>query len=221
MKMTYRAIFFDAAGTLIHLTKSVGEHYALVGQKQGLTLDPSALDRAFGQTWKEMPLRPSTDGPRPDDDKGWWRDLVERLLDRLDLQLSAAERDTFFEAAYAHFAEAGVWELYPEVREVLEKLSQRGELAVVSNFDGRLRRVFEHLAISQYFQHLFISSELGIDKPDPLIYRRALTASGFCPEEVLYAGDDPERDWAAARAAGLHVFELKRPENSMRDLLSL
>ncbi len=214
-----KAIFFDAAGTLIRLTKSVGQHYALVGQRQGMSLNAAAMDRAFAELWREMPLRPATGAPRADDDKGWWRDLVERLLGRIGAQVGPLDRDTFFEAAYGHFAEAGVWELYPEVREVLETLAPRYQLAVLSNFDGRLRMIFEHLALSKYFRHVFLSSELGADKPDPLIYRRALELSGFVPNEVLHAGDDPKRDWAAARAAGFQVFELQRPENSLRDLL--
>jgi FMN phosphatase YigB (HAD superfamily) len=37
---------------------------------------------------------------------------------------------------------------------------------------------------------------------------------------VLHVGDDPERDWKAAKAAGLSVFRLDRPKNSLRDLLA-
>ena len=214
-----RAIFFDAAGTLIRLTKSVGEHYALVAQRQGLLLDRTNLDRAFAQVWSEMPLRPATGRPREDDDKGWWRDLVDRLLERVAPEVDPLDRDTFFEAAYGHFAEAGVWELYPEVEQVLQELAPNFELAVVSNFDGRLRLILEHLAVSKFFRHIFISSELGADKPDPFIYRRALELSGLHAREVLHVGDDPERDWAAAAAAGLRVFQLKRPDNSLCDLL--
>ena len=216
-----KALFFDAAGTLIRLTKSVGQHYALVAKRQGLFLDAAALDRAFAQVWQEMPLRPATSEPREDDDKGWWRDLVERLLERVTSGLDPLDHDTFFEAAYGHFAEAGVWELFPEVREVLDALAPCHELAIVSNFDSRLRMILEHLSISKYFRHVFLSSELGADKPDPLIYHRALEISGFPPNEVRHVGDDPERDWVAARTAGLDVFELKRPENSLRDLLRL
>ncbi|HEY5037043.1 MAG TPA: HAD-IA family hydrolase [Chthoniobacterales bacterium] len=215
-----RAIFFDAAGTLIRLTKSVGENYALVARRQGLQLDAGKLDRAFAEVWREMPLRPATGEPREDDDKGWWRDLVDRVLDRVSAQVDPLDRDTFFEAAYGHFAEAGVWELYPDVIEVLEKLAPRFYLAVVSNFDSRLRMIFEHLAISKYFRAVFLSSELGADKPDPLIYRRALELSGFAPDEVLHVGDDPDRDWSAAAAAGLEVFRLERPRNSLRDVLT-
>jgi putative hydrolase of the HAD superfamily len=134
------------------------------------------------------------------------------------VQIDPLDRDTFFEAAYAHFAEAGVWELYPEVAEVLAQLAPNYELAVISNFDGRLRVVLEHLAVSRFFRHVFLSSEIGADKPDPFIYRRALEISRLMPDEVLHAGDDPERDWAGAAAAGLRVFKLTRPENSLRDL---
>jgi putative hydrolase of the HAD superfamily len=215
-----RAIFFDAAGTLVRLTKSVGTNYALVAERQGLALDAAQLDRAFAAVWREMPMRPATGEPRKDDDKVWWRDLVERLLDRVSAGIDRLDRDTYFEAAYGHFAEAGVWELYPEVAEVLEALAPGFELAVVSNFDGRLRMIFEHLSASRYFRHVFISSELGADKPDPLIYRRALEISGLTAEEVLHAGDDPERDWAAASVAGLEVFRLQRPQNSLRDLFA-
>jgi putative hydrolase of the HAD superfamily len=216
-----KAIFFDAAGTLIRLTKSVGTNYAQVAARQGLALDPAQLDRAFAAVWREMPVRPATGEPREDDDKGWWRDLVERMLDRVTPRIDPLTRATFFETAYGHFSEPGVWELYPEAREVIEILAPDFELAVVSNFDGRLRVIFEHLAISKYFRHLFISSELGADKPDSLIYRRALETSGLAPGEVLHAGDDPVRDWSAASGAGLKVFRLERPGNSLSDLLTV
>lgn len=215
---TTKAIFFDAAGTLIHLSGSVGEHYALVAARQGLTLDAGRLDEAFREVWKAMPARPATGEPRPDDDRGWWRELVERVLDRTSPRIDPLDRDTFFEAAYGHFAEPGVWELFPEVEEVLEKLTSRYQLAVVSNFDRRLCMIFEHLGLTRFFHHIFLSSELGADKPDPQIYRRALELTGFPAGETLHVGDDPERDWAGAEAAGLRVFRLDRPRNTLRDL---
>jgi len=214
-----KTIFFDAAGTLIHLPKSVGRHYAYVGKRIGLRLDHAALDEAFTASWKETPPRPVVDGPRDDDDKGWWRELVNRVLDRVAPGVADLDRDAFFEAIYGHFAEPGVWDLYPEVNDVLEKLHGRFQLAVISNFDGRLRVILEHLAVSKFSSHVFLSSELGADKPDPEIYRRALRLSGTPPNETLHVGDDPERDWKGATAAGLSIFRIERPRNSLRDLL--
>jgi putative hydrolase of the HAD superfamily len=216
-----RGILFDAAGTLFHLTKTVGDHYAYVGREVGLKLDAQKLDRAFHIAWQEMPRRPAIDGPRENDDKGWWRELVGRVFDQVAPSLSELDRDNFFEVAYEHFAEAGVWKLYPEVLGVLEQLRERFQLAVISNFDGRLRLILQNLGISKYFVHVFLSSELGADKPDPEIFRRALKLMDLNANEVLHVGDDPERDWKAATEAGLLVFQLDRPKNSLRDLLKL
>ena len=216
-----RAIFFDAAGTLFYLTKTVGDHYAYVGREVGLDLDAQKLESAFHAAWQQMPRRPAIDGPRENDDKGWWRELVGRVFDQVAPSLSELDRDNFFEVAYEHFAEADVWELYPEVPDVLKQLRPRYQLAVISNFDGRLRFILQNLGISKYFAHVFISSELGADKPDPEIFRRALATLHLKADEVLHVGDDPERDWKAASIAGLSVFELKRPQNSLRDLLAV
>jgi putative hydrolase of the HAD superfamily len=216
-----KTIFFDAAGTLIHLPKSVGYHYALAGAGIGLALDAAALDRAFTACWRQMPARTAIEGPREDDDKEWWRQLVGQVIDQVAPRTSELDRDAFFEVAYSHFAEAGVWDLYPDVVEVLETLRPRFNLAVISNFDGRLRMILEQLGVSQFFSRVFLSSELGADKPDPLIYQRALQLSRLAPHEALHVGDDPVRDWKGAAAAGLSVFRLERPRNSLRDLLAL
>jgi putative hydrolase of the HAD superfamily len=216
-----KAIFFDAAATLFYLTKTVGDHYALVGEEIGLKLDAKQLDHAFHTAWKQMPQRPPINGPRENDDKGWWRELVGRVFDQVAPSLNELDRDNFFEVAYEHFAEPGVWELYAEVPEVLDQLQTRFDLAVISNFDGRLRLILQHLGISKYFAHIFISSELGADKPDPEIFRRAITIMPLKADEVLHVGDDPDRDWKAAAAAGLLVFRLDRPRNSLIDLFTI
>ena len=215
-----KAVFFDAVGTLFRLTKTVGDHYDYVGGEVGLDLDAQNLERAFHTAWKQMPQRAAINGPRENDDKGWWRQLVDRVLEQVAPSLGELDRDNFFEIAYEHFAEAGVWELYPDVAEVLEKLRPRFRLAVISNFDGRLRFILQHLGISKFFSHIFISSEIGADKPDPEIYRRAARLMNLKPNEILHVGDDPQRDCEAASLAGLSVFQLNRPQNSLLDLVA-
>ena len=215
-----KAVFFDAAGTLFYLTKTVGDHYALVGEEVGLNLEAKKLDAAFRSAWAKLPLREAIDGPREDDDKDWWRELTDLVLREVAPEIGELDRDNFFEVAYEHFAESGVWELYPDVIDVLKQLHRRFQLAIVSNFDGRLRVILERLGISKYFGHIFVSSEIGADKPDPEIFRRALTFLGLQPGDVLHVGDDPERDWHAAAIAGLSIFKLDRTKNSLRDLLA-
>ena len=84
-------------------------------------------------------------------DKDWWRELVDLVLKEAAPTINEFHRDNFFEVAYDHFAEAGVWESYPEVVDVLEQLRPHLTLAIVSNFDGRLRVILERLGISNIF----------------------------------------------------------------------
>lgn len=217
--MAITVIFFDATGTLIQLQRSVGEHYAAVARAQGFELPAAALDRAFLRAWKQTPARPSADHPRADDDKGWWQSLVETMLEEFTALPAGFDQTAFFEAAYDHFAQPGVWHLYPEVRTVLEALAPRFELSVISSFDRRLLPILQNLEIASFFHNIFVSSELGVDKPSPEIYRRALRLSGCEAANAWHVGDDPERDWAAAAAAGLKVFRLDRAQNSLKDLI--
>jgi putative hydrolase of the HAD superfamily len=226
-----KLIFFDAAGTLMFLPRSVGAHYAEVAASIGLKLDPAALDRAFHQAWKAMPPRAITsdEGARPDDDKGWWRQLVRHVFygetsAGVDGLLKAApaafDFESYFDVVYDHFARPGVWQAYPEVTHVLAQLRARGiRLGVISNFDRRLFANLEDIGLSAYFDHVTISSEVGADKPHGRIFERALAAFNAKPADALHVGDDPVRDWDGAEAAGLGVFRLKRPENDLRALL--
>ena len=219
MRTPWEAIFFDAVGTLIYLPKSVGFHYALVGRAVGLNLDAGALDQAFAQAWKQMPARAATREPRKNDDKDWWRKLVDHIFKDVAPKTSELDRDAFFEAAYAHFAEAGVWEMYPEVPEVLAALQPHYRLGVISNFDGRLRMILDQLGISKFFTALAISSEVGADKPDPFIFQRAAELCGIAPSEAIHVGDDPVHDWEGAERAGLAIYKLERPRNSLREMV--
>lgn len=215
-----KAIFFDAAGTLFHLPRGVGHHYCIAARQVGLELDARAVDHAFAAAWKAMPPRETTRAPREDDDKGWWRELVDRVMDQVAPATHELDRDAFFEAAYSHFAEAGVWELFPEVIDVLEQLRTRYELGVISNFDGRLRMILEQLGISKFFREVVISSEVGADKPDPFIFQRAAQLAGVAADQALHVGDDPVRDWQGAADAGLQVFRLDRPAKTLRDVVA-
>lgn len=212
-----KVIFFDAAGTLIHLPRGAAWHYREVALRHGVDIPEEQLSKAFRMAWKSTPPPTETRQARLDDDKSWWRGLVERVLD----ECGAAEegRGTLFESLYNEFEQPGVWELYPEVEEVLRDLAGDYRLAIISNFDRRLVRVLGHAGLSSCFEFVVLSSEVGADKPSPWIYEQALLKAGIPPGEALHVGDDPECDWRGAEAAGLQVFQLDRPKNSLRELV--
>jgi putative hydrolase of the HAD superfamily len=215
---TPEVLFFDAAGTLIELSHTVGCHYARVAASHGFISNSERFDMAFRDVWKEMPLRPPTTTARHDDDRPWWRTLVSNTFERIELIPTGEKFDRCFAELYEHFARPGVWRLFPEVEEVLPRLSKAYRLAVISNFDGRLRKILTDLKTSEYFERIVVSSEAGADKPHPEIFEAALQAMQVRPEHAMHIGDDPVLDWQAAKAAGIPVFELDRPQNSLRDL---
>ena len=213
-----KTIFFDAAGTLFHLPRGVGWHYRDVAARFGCQLDEGSLSHAFRTIWKQIPVRPASRLPRPDDDKGWWFSLVERVLDQCDVSTNQLPRLDYFEQLYAEFTRPGIWELFPETQEVLAGLRNRYRLGVISNFDGRLRPILASLGLAEFFNPFVISSEVGADKPDGWIFQQALSLAAVTATEALHVGDDPHSDWQGAESAGLNAFHLRRPENSLRDL---
>jgi putative hydrolase of the HAD superfamily len=218
MHPTIRVIFFDAAGTLIHLPRGVGYHYRIVAEKHGCHVAESEWTAAFRAVWSLMPIPQTSGAPREDDDKGWWRALVGRVVDRCLPHGKPFDRDAYFEELYAHFALPGVWGLYPDAEVALQKLGGEFRLAVLSNFDSRLRVILSHLGITGLFEKLIISSEVGADKPHEPIFRHALSAMGVNPDEAVHVGDDPDADWQGASRVGIRCYELDRSRNSLEDL---
>ena len=215
-----RAVFFDAAGTLFRMTRSVGWHYRDVALRHGTEIDEDALNRAFRRAWKDAAPPHETDGTRSDDDRGWWLTLVARVLDDCG-GAPGLNRDAYFSELWSEFTRPGLWELFPETVEVLAALKGRVQLGVISNFDSRLRTILTHLGVAEVFDDVVISSEVGADKPSAKIFSVALTNAHVAASESLHVGDEPETDWLGAEGAGMRVFRLQRPGNSLRGVLEL
>ncbi len=70
-------------------------------------------------------------------------------------------------------------------------------------------------------QAIFISDQIGISKPNPKLYRYALTRLGHLPEEVMYVGDNPVKDIVPAACVGMVTVRSRRPGGKYRDLDSM
>lgn len=100
----------------------------------------------------------------------------------------------------------------PEVSALVGRLAARYRLAVVSNGGARQREKLARAGLAAFFSEgrVLVSSELGLEKPDPRIFARALAALGLEAGEVLHVGDDPARDVLGAQRAGLATCWLAR-----------
>lgn len=56
---------------------------------------------------------------------------------------------------------------------------------------------------------------VGVEKPDPKIYKMALEMAGnIAPEETLHIGDSMRKDYTPARSIGMHALLLDRFKTS-------
>ena len=134
------------------------------------------------------------------EEKEFWRHVVCEVFRPFadDVNLNP-----LFEELWALFARGDHWRLAEGSKDTLSELKGRGyELAVLSNNDSRLRNVLDDLGVSPLFDEIFISSELGCEKPDPEIFRSVERTMWKSPDEILHLGDSHSRDFEGARKAG-------------------
>lgn len=206
-----RGLLLDAMGTLIGLRQSVGEGYAAVAADQGLALDAAAIDREFPALYRQAPplAFPGLEGRAlRQAETDWWGALIAAVLQRIGAAPPPAELTA---ALFDHYSRAEAWRVYDDVPRHLRRWHAAGlKLAVVSNFDGRLPALLEHLGLAQWLDAVVISSTAGAAKPDPAPFRQALCCLGLPARQVWHVGDSPE-DVAGARAAGLACVCVRRP----------
>jgi HAD superfamily hydrolase (TIGR01509 family) len=91
-----------------------------------------------------------------------------------------------------------------DLRAVLLALRRRFSLGLVSNFDHPpyLRGVLRRLAIEDLFATVVISGEVGVRKPSPEVFRRALAEMSADPRRTVFVGDSLSEDIAGAAGAG-------------------
>jgi putative hydrolase of the HAD superfamily len=127
---------------------------------------------------------------------------------------------TFFDALYRRFAEPDVWRVFDDVRPTLLALRQRGiKLGIISNWDERLRPLLGKLGLSEFFEAIIISHEVGHLKPAKEIFLAAVRELGFAPGAILHVGDSFAEDVQGAEAAGMKGSWLDRTKNTLADLL--
>jgi putative hydrolase of the HAD superfamily len=127
--------------------------------------------------------------------------------------------ERIFVSAYARFGEPGAWELYPDAIAFLRAVPSSTRMVVASNFDRRLLGVLEACKVRARLEAVYLSSEIGADKPSPRFFEAMIAKTGCAPGEILHVGDEPQADWEGAARAGLRVYPLQRPGMLLTDLI--
>ena len=68
--------------------------------------------------------------------------------------------------------------------------------------DGYFR--YKGLQVEDFFDKIFLSCELGVEKPEPAIFEKVVEGIGCDPADILFF-DDSEVNCEAARKCGLQA----------------
>ena len=196
MTRSIQLLTIDAAGTLIRPWPSVGLIYANTAKKFGIPAEEKLTEKYFLNALKKAQKE---DSQTKVNEKDFWRKVVNETLRPFG---ETTDLDPVFEELWNLFAKGDCWRLSDGVKETLHELKKRGyQLAVLSNNDSRLRPVLADLEVNHYFQEIFISSEIGYEKPHPRIFKFVEEKMELPPEHIIHLGDSYTRDFEGARNA--------------------
>lgn len=207
-----RAVTFDAGGTLLAPHPGVGEIYAEVLARHGIKLEPNLLEIRFRQIFGEMRGSPRA-VINESTERSFWFEVVRRCLAS---ECPPDFLNQLFPELWEEFASARRWRPRSGAVEVLKILHARGKLrlAVLSNWDSRLHRVIAELGWKNYFCGVFISSELGAEKPNSRAFRAVEKALVLPAAACLHIGDSLAHDYHGARAAGWQAVLVGQPPSN-------
>lgn len=199
---TVKGIIFDYGGTI----DTNGTHWAEVIREQyikaGLTID----DKLFRETYvygeralAKNPIIAPTDT---------FRILLEKKIaihrEYLNGTMSSIQEKNIAQGCYQR-----VLGTIEKTRNVVESLSRRYPLVLVTNFYGNMPTVLKEFALEKYFITIVESSIVGIRKPDPVLFALGVEALSLPPTDVVVIGDSYRKDIFPAHTLGCHTVWIK------------
>jgi putative hydrolase of the HAD superfamily len=191
-----QAVLFDWTNTLVQFTWDddllVAGHEAALG---AIGRD----DDGFTERYREVVLERA----RPGDDYG---ELLRELLGKLTVE----EADAFMDAEHAVWRSAHA--VLGSAQALLESLRGRGlKTGIVANSwpePARLVRAdVEAFGLGDLVDVSVFSSEVGVSKPDPAIFMRALDELAVDPLDAMFVGDRLVADVQGAANLGMTTVQ--------------
>ncbi len=206
--MARTRIFFDFGGTLARVPPTIDRPWkvwAEVSRGFDLQLSETLVQHALeavneeleGQIYRYLDRTPE-----------FWKLYDGRVMDRLRIR---EHRNEIGQALEATFADPSNIQLFPETLPVLEHLRSRGfHLGLISNHNDALLKVLEYHGLDKLLETVTYSQEVGVEKPDPKVFTKALERAHCAPSDALHVGDSIDADVEGARRSGLQAVWLNR-----------
>lgn len=202
MAHRYKNLFFDLDDTLWAFSQNARDTFEELYQKYGY----DSFFRSFGHFYTLYQQRNAALWEEYGNGKVTKEELNrQRFLYPLeavgagDAALAKRFSDDFFSAIPTKN------KLMPHAREVLEYLSARYNLYILSNgFQELQRHKMRSAGIDVFFKKIVLSEDIGVLKPWSEIFHFALSATQSQLRESLMIGDSWDKDVVGAKGVGMH-----------------
>jgi putative hydrolase of the HAD superfamily len=198
-----RAVLLDALGTLVELRPPAPRLRARLAEA-GFEVSEEQAAAGFGAEIAYY-LGHHMEGSD--------RERLDDLRDRCAAAMMDALALPGLDHAAARRAMLAALEFEPfaDVAPALRALRESGlRLVVTSNWDCSLSDWLGPIGLLELVDGVVTSAVVGVAKPDPAPFRRALEVAGVDAADALHVGDSPENDVEGARAAGIRAVLLSR-----------
>lgn len=109
--------------------------------------------------------------------------------------------------------------LYCDTLETLDFLNNHGyKLGIIANQNSGLEQRLNAWGLLKYFKVIVSSSEVGVSKPNKLIFEKALELSKCLPQESIMVGDRIDNDIFPAKLLGMKTIWIKKGLSIYQDL---
>jgi putative hydrolase of the HAD superfamily len=211
----YKMIYLDAGDTLLTIptARLILQQYLAVRSMQREEEHIGELfTEAFRLFYYGKQLNPF-EVCTPESDRAFWVNLYKYVLEKLGAheEWSEGQIHEVCHELYDIYVAPEHYQLFEDVKECLVKLQEQGlRLGIVSNFAPTLKAILESKGILSYFDPVIVSTEVGLEKPDPAIFKLALELSGLEAKDILYIGDHERNDIWAPNQVGIDAVKIIR-----------
>ena len=139
---------------------------------------------------------------------GHWAVLGRRYLGEDGLKALIARCTATLRRGYMDYHS-----VIPGMPEAVRSLAGRYGLGLIANQLREVLPALDAAGLGRWFRVKAVSEIVGLEKPDPAMFRWALRAAGCRPEEAIMVGDRVDNDIAPARGIGMWTVWVHIPHH--------
>lgn len=212
--MTVEMVFFDAGGTLLDPHPSFSEVFSSTCRAAGYDISTTRVEEVqekiaphLTELIDEIDL-PHAPSLSEEASRTFWTFTYRRFLAELGVKDEDMTRKL-----YERFSSFESYRLYEDVKPTLDAVEAAGyRIGLISNFDSWLEEMLLEMEVGHIFEPSIISGNVGVEKPDPAIYRIAVERAGVQPEVCVHIGDSPRTDMEPASDVGITPVLIDRAD---------